>query len=224
MNDAARQELLDLAFLDDRWEFCGSSLRPVTLGTLNVCHRIGVPILGKDIAAKFAELDRTEQARRFLKFMWVHEESLDLRAMLSAVRSGSYAEQFADVEESPMLCPLFNAWLHRFNQMAEAASFSVVPRESALAHREDPPGTAIDPSWLVNFVDPIAARYGWSEAQLFWELPFVRALQYRHRALQASPVVWTVKDAPVGQEIKATMAAAVQSVAPDAAALDANEV
>lgn len=223
MNDSQRQELLELAFLDDRWDFCGSSLRPVTLGTLNVCHRIGVPILGKDIAAKYAELDRTEQARRFLKFMWVHEEALDLRAMLSAVRSGSYAEQFAEVEESPLLCPLFNAWLHRFNLMAEAASFTAIPRESTLAHQESPPGTAIDPSWLVNFVDPIAARYGWSEAHLFWELPFVRALQYRHRAVQASPAVWTVKDAPPAKEIATAMAAAVQSVAA-AGAMDVNEV
>lgn len=222
MTDATRQNLLDLAFLEGPWTFCGSQLRPVTLGSLHVCHHIGVPILGRDLADKFAGLDRVEQARRFLKFMWVHEVSLPIDDMLQAVRSGGYAEQFAAVEESPLLCPLFNAWLHRFNQIAEAASFDIVER-NASATGEATPDTVVDPAWLVRFIDPFAARYHWSEDEILWRLPFLRALQYRHRAIQASPFVFTVKEAPPPEDIAKSMAEAQAAVGAKEEA-DPNEV
>lgn len=212
MNDVERQEMLELAFLEDGWTFCGSELRPVTLGSLNVCHRIGCPILGKDVATEFAGLDRVEQSRRFLKFLWVHEEKLSIRQMLNAARNGEHVAMFAEVQPAPILCPLFNAWLSRFNCMVAASSFEIVERSETSA-ADDPPDTVIDPAWLVKFLDPIAARYHWPEGFLLWELPFVRALQWRHRAIQASPFVWTVKDAPPAESVASALAEAVKAVA-----------
>lgn len=222
MTDAQRQNWLDLAFLEGPWRFCGSQLRAVTLGSLHVCHHIGVPILGRDVAKEFAELNRIEQARRFLKFMWVHEVGLSIDDMLQAVRTETWRETFADVEESPLMCPLFNGWLHRFNQMADAASFSIVER-SEIGSSEPEPDTVVDPAWLVRFLDPFAARYHWSEEYLLWTLPFLRALQYRMRAIQASPFVWTVKESPPPADIAKTMGEVSASLGASEE-LDPNEV
>lgn len=211
MKPAARQGWLELAFLDDEWSLCGSLLRPVTLGSLNVCEHIGCPILGPKIATKYAALPPEEQTRRFLKFLWVHDTQLSVREVLAAVRAGTPDEQFATVEESPILTPLFNGWLDQFNRQVEAASFEVVERDERDAP-PTPPETAVDPAWIVGFLDPIAARYGWAESALLWELPFVRALQWRHRAIQASPYVWTVGQSAPPEVIASAMQQAVASV------------
>ncbi len=222
MTNPQRHNWLDLAFLEGPWTFCGTKLRPVTLGSLHVCHHIGAPILGRDLATKFASLEREEQARRFLKFMWVHEASHMIDDMLQAARTETWRQTFAEVDESPMLCPLFNAWLHRFNQMAEAASFDIVERNAA-ATSEATPETIVDPAWLVRFIDPFAARYHWSEEEVLWRLPFLRALQYRHRAIQASPFVWTVKEAPPPADIEKTMSEVKSAIGATEQA-DPNEV
>ena len=54
----------------------------------------------------------------------------------------------------------------------------------------------IEPAGLAALVWSIAAQTGWPEHFIAWELPLVRAVQYRHCALRAADV-WTVEPRPI---------------------------
>lgn len=190
-----RAELLEAPFAESAGELLGIELRPITLGTLNLCRRLGLSlVLQPEREYEFSEAERQRQA---LLFVWLH--SAPLNDVLAAVRDGSWQTAFSAFTEtdSQIVLPFVLAEIRRVSQLVEAALVEVLPKPGRGAD-DDVPGELLEPGFTASLVFTLARETGWPEHFLLWELPLARALQYYHCALR-SVLAWTVKPGPPAQ-------------------------
>lgn len=178
-----RTTLLERAFLQGRVTFLGESLRPVTLLSLELCHRTGLPLIGG--VESFQSHPPEIQAQLVARFIWLHTQPWEI--LLTAVQDGTLPA--FDVPPAASVSAAFVALLTEFNEMVSAATF--VPRLRQGYERETPPADLAPTCWISEMVDEIAARYHWAEEYILKVLPFVRAVQYHHHAMAARQHLWT---------------------------------
>lgn len=190
--DDARLDVLEAAFAEGNTELLGVSLRPVTLGTLNLCRRLELTlVLRPELEAEFGEADKQRQA---LIFVWLH--SAPLHEVLAAVRDGTWEHAFSAFAESgsQLVVPVVLHEIRRVSKLVEAALVEVLPKPGRSGD-EDAPANLLEPGFTASLVFTLARETGWSEHFILWRLPLARALQYYHCALR-SVLAWTVKPGP----------------------------
>jgi hypothetical protein len=213
MDRAERAAILEEGFFDGPWFFLGKPVRPLTLGTVHICHSIGVPVLRGERLLEGLSVE--EQTVLMGRFMLVHEtpvEDLSLN-----FREGTMPA--LEMSPAASLLPLFAEALQRFRERVEAASVSPLPRASwDMGDAEDAPPGHIDPSYLHDFVWTLSGgRYDpAAERAILWELPFVRALGYYHCKLQDRRF-WTLPKGPAA-EAEAVQISALSAALQTAAA------
>lgn len=178
-----RTRLLERAFLHGRTPLLGHSLRPVTLLSLELCHRSGLPLIGG--LESFQSHAPDVQAQLIARFIWLHTQPWDI--VLDHVQAESLPP--FEVPPAASVIAAFTDWLVEFNEMVSAAAF--IPRLRQGYERESPPADLAPTCWLSDMVDEIAARYHWAEEYILKVLPFVRAVQYHHHAMAARQHLWT---------------------------------
>lgn len=185
MKTGVRTALLESGFLEGPWFFLGDTLRPITLGTVEVCRRMGIEILKGE--ERFESLSPEEQAQTVARFHWAHTEEPEV--ILQCLRDGVIPS--AEFDAAPTVCALFLHHLKRFNELLSAASVDTVPRPG---EREDEtPANHVTPCWLADFVWTLNGGRVDAEDEFYilWGLPLVRAVQYYHCKLRDSRR-WTV--------------------------------
>lgn len=188
----ARLDLLEAAFTEGEGELLGISVRPITLGTLNLCRRLELTlVLRPELEGELPEEDKQRQA---LMFVWLH--SAPLREVLAAVRDGTWEHAFAAFAQggSQLVVPVVLHEIRRVSKLVEAALVEVLPKPGRSGD-EDAPANLLEPGFTASLAFTLARETGWSEHFVLWRLPLARALQYYHCALR-SVLAWTVKPGP----------------------------
>ena len=188
----ARMQLLEAAIAEGPGELFGLKLRPVSLGTLNLCRRLGLSLVLHH--EQVALISESERQRQVMLFVWMH--SAPLTEVLAAVRDGSWDVPFGAFAESSseLIVPEVLAEIRRVSQRVDAALVEVLPKPGRSSD-DEAPGDILEPGFTASLVFTLARETGWAEAFLLWQLPLACALQYYHCALRAS-LAWTVKPGP----------------------------
>ena len=140
MADDDRTGKLETAFADPSegdTKVGSLSLRPFSLGTLNVCRQLGLTLFldGE------ADLDDAEKQRQIVAFAWA--QSAPLSEVLSALRTNTAGENIAEFEFGMDVgdLPALIAEIRRVSELAAAAAVEVAPKPGASGDEDAPPNS-----------------------------------------------------------------------------------
>ncbi|NDD52834.1 hypothetical protein EBZ39_02970 [bacterium] len=128
MSDRTKQ--LEAAFIEEGGKVGSLTLRPFSLGTLNLCRRLNLTLFldGSE------EISDDEKQRQIVAFAWF--QSQPLKTVLAAIRQGSHEDAIAEFEFGLSVSdlPALLAEIQRIGEMASAAAVEV----------EAKPGSSVD--------------------------------------------------------------------------------
>ena len=138
MNTDPRPTQLEAAFAEGCTTTIGSiTLRPFSLGTLNLCRQLNLTLfLNGD-----TDLSDEEKQRQLVAFAWI--QAAPLPEVLTAVRTGNAADKVAEFEFSLGIdtLPMLLKELSRVSQLASAAAVEVVPKPGSKGDEDAPPNS-----------------------------------------------------------------------------------
>jgi hypothetical protein len=137
MKKDQRSTQLEAAFAEGPTTIGNLTLRPFSLGTLNLCRQLNLTLFLNGET----ELNDQEKQRQLVAFAWI--QAAPMVEVLKAIRSGNAADKVAEFEFSLGIdtIPMLLKEVSRVSQLASAAAVEVVPKPGSKADEDSPPNS-----------------------------------------------------------------------------------
>ncbi len=137
MKKDTRSTQLEAAFAEGSTTIGNLTLRPFSLGTLNLCRQLNLTLFLNGET----DLNDQEKQRQLVAFAWI--QAAPMPEVLKAIRTGNAADKVAEFEFSLGIdtIPMLLKEVSRVSQLASAAAVEVVPKPGSKADEEAPPNS-----------------------------------------------------------------------------------
>jgi len=134
-----REDQLEAAFLEAGLNVPGLTMRPFSLGTLNLCKKLKLSLFVEDKSAEKVELDEDATLDQLIAFAWL--QSQPLPEVLAAVRGNKWREAvelFAFTLSADTITAL-GAEIQRISAQSNAAAVEVIAKPAEKDGEKDAP-------------------------------------------------------------------------------------
>jgi hypothetical protein len=137
MKKDTRSTQLEAAFAEASTTIGNITLRPFSLGTLNLCRQLNLTLFLNGET----DLNDQEKQRQLVAFAWI--QAAPMPEVLKAIRTGNAADKVAEFEFSLGIdtIPMLLKEVSRVSQLASAAAVEVIPKPGSKADEDAPPNS-----------------------------------------------------------------------------------